>query len=169
VRGLPIMGMVAHGVCDVGEEKRGEYTSGETNRSGSTRTARGLVSTGARHGAFMVVLVVVVTQQQTTRQADRQTDKTGRTGSRYALLRCRDAAAWRKPDRTKKKIGKKSILTAPGMPLQALRLNPHLCLGETGVPARWSKTICTQLQIMDVDQPLASRLYARLRNGRRSA
>jgi hypothetical protein len=54
-----------------------------------------------------VVLVVVVTQQQTTRQADRQTDKTGRTGSRYALLRCRDAAAWRKPDRTKKKLGKK--------------------------------------------------------------
>jgi hypothetical protein len=71
--------------------------------------------------------------------------------------------------RTKKKIGKKSILTAPGMPLQALRLNPHLGLGETGGPARWSKTICTQLQIMDVVQPLASRLYARLRNGRRSA
>jgi hypothetical protein len=41
--------------------------------------------------------------------------------------------------RTKEKLGKKSVLTAQGLPWQALRLNPLLGLGETGVSARWSK------------------------------
>ena len=48
----------------------------------------------------------------------------------------------------KKKSRKKSVLTAQGLPLQVLRLNPLSGLDETGVPARWSKMICTQLQIM---------------------
>jgi hypothetical protein len=34
---------------------------------------------------------------------------------------------------------KKAVLTAQGWPWQALRLNPLLGLGETGVYARWSK------------------------------
>ncbi|KAH3946476.1 hypothetical protein HBH98_057880 [Parastagonospora nodorum] len=83
------------------------------------------------------------------------------------IQRCRGLAEWQHPDK-EKKSRKKRVLTAPGRPLQALRLNPLVMLGEAGIPACWSKMRCTQLQITEVVQPLASSVYARLGNGRRS-
>jgi hypothetical protein len=58
-------------------------------------------------------------------------------------------------EKTGKNKKKKSVLTAQGILATALGLNPLVVLGETGVHARCSMSICMQHQIMESGQPLA--------------